>query len=105
MKKGIIKVLIIFTVFFISSWCSASDGKIEKDLQKNLQKSKAIIEKASEKLRARNSVIAEISRLKSLAEGMQASDLLLQERFSIREEEIRKLPPKAQEARSDGRGL
>lgn len=105
MKKGIVKLLIIFTVLISSSWCSASDGEIEKDLQKNLQKSKAIIEKASEKLRARNSVIAEISRLKSLAEGMQASDLLLQERFSIREEEIRKLPPKAQEARSDGRGL
>ena len=97
MKKGIIKVLIIFTVFFISSWCSASDGKIEKDLQKNLQKSKAIIEKASEKLRARNSVIAEISRLKSLAEEIKSSDFLLREKFTAGGEEIKALGPKAQE--------
>jgi type I phosphodiesterase/nucleotide pyrophosphatase/transglutaminase superfamily protein len=69
----------------------ASEHSLEKELQTELGRSRVILETLQAKLRAGSSVSPEISQLRSLADGIRISHLLLEERFKLREEKAKTL--------------
>lgn len=97
--RRVYTILLILPVFFFLSpyLTSAFDLSIEKDLQKNLEKSRFIIGRVEENLRAGLSITVEISEIKDLSEEIKVIHVLLQERFRLREEEVKAHGPKAQE--------
>lgn len=80
-----------FLLLFILSpiLTDASDVSLERSLQYNLEKSRGIIKKAQERLKAGYPVTAEINELKGLYEEIRASHLLVEDRFRLREEEVK----------------
>ncbi len=80
----VICILSVFT--FFPCLGNSADSSLERDLQKSLEESVSVIEKAKEKLRGYGSVTPELERLRSLAEEIRASHLLLQETFRSTEE-------------------
>ncbi|MFI5294709.1 MAG: transglutaminase family protein [Thermodesulfovibrionales bacterium] len=99
MTRGIVKllVLIIAIVLPLSSRSFAAYNDIEKDLQEKLKQSRALLERAGEKLKAGDSGQKEISTLTALSENIKASHLLLQEKFRAREEDVKTRGAKALE--------
>jgi hypothetical protein len=92
-------VFLILPATILSSpdFSEANDFSMEKSLQFSLEKSRAIIKRAREKLRQGSSITTEITELETLSEEIKASHLLLEDRFRIREEEIRAHGKKALE--------
>ncbi len=86
--------LILF-IFFCPHLVAAAEMSLENDIQKALEQSRGIIKKAKEKLNASESITDEITQLKTISEKIKASHLLLQERFSLREDAVKSLGAKA----------
>lgn len=98
------------SAFFIALWCcglicsivlcpslsSAFDRTLEQDLQDSLIQSRAIVLSMQNKLSKGESTASDISQLKSAAEKVRISNLLLEERFKLREEKVAALGSKAQ---------
>ena len=97
--NGILKFSVFFvfvSIIILFPFLShASDVEIENDLQNALLQSKALLHRAEAKIRSSQSADAEIKALKDNLENIQASYLLLQERFSIRQEKVNNLGTKA----------
>ena len=89
--RGVYIGLLILAVFFFLTPCliHASDVSLERDLQRNLEQSRIVIDLVREKLRAGLPVGEEWTRLRTLSEGIKASHLLLEERFKLRGDEIK----------------
>ncbi|MGD0886778.1 MAG: transglutaminase-like domain-containing protein [Thermodesulfovibrionales bacterium] len=98
LKRSYIHLLLLsFYFIFLPSLTEASDVSLEKDLQRRLEESRHLVLKAIEKLRAVSPIADEITKLKANTGGIRATDVLLQERFRLREEEVKSKGPKAQE--------
>ncbi len=83
MKMGIFKLLIILSAIFASQFGEASDVDVEKDLQEKLKRSRVLIEKVAEKIRAGDSAQEEIAALTALSENIKLSHLMLRKKFSV----------------------
>ncbi len=90
-------IFIIITVFLAYTNGHATDIDIEKDLQTKLSQSRVLLERAEAKLRAGASITDEIAELLIYAEDIKISDLLLQERFRLRQEAVNQLGDKAEQ--------
>jgi pimeloyl-ACP methyl ester carboxylesterase len=73
----------------------AAEGSIESDIQKGFEQSKAIVLTIQNKLQAGVSVSSEIAGLKAAADDIKISNLLMEERFKLREEKVKSLGAKA----------
>ncbi|MDH4164771.1 MAG: hypothetical protein OEW15_19090, partial [Nitrospirota bacterium] len=73
----------------------AYEDSLEKELQKSLADSRAAVLAASGKIASGASIADEISRLKTLADNIRITTLLLEERFRIAEEKAKSLGSKA----------
>ncbi|MBI4697442.1 MAG: hypothetical protein HY758_00590 [Nitrospirae bacterium] len=93
----LIRISLFIIIFFLPRISHASDTDLEKDLQRTLEQSNTVIERAKNKLKAGHSITSEITQLKNIAEEIRATHLLLKERFSIREEQTQALGAKAQD--------
>jgi len=90
MRRAFIYFLILPVFLFLTPCLThASDMTLEKDLQRSLHQSKAIADQANEMLRTGLPVEEEVFRLKALSEEIKASHILLEERFRLREEEVK----------------
>jgi hypothetical protein len=96
-----LKTLSRFTFFLMISAfpfsIEAADVDLEKDLQKNIEGSRSIVSKISDKLELGGDTSREINQLKTVSEEIRASHLLMQERFKQREEKVKTLGAKATE--------
>ena len=90
-------ILFSIAVFLPASLSFAADVSLEKDLQIALEQSKVIINKARERLKTGAAITAEISQLMALSEGIKASHLLFQDRFTLRGKRAQELGAKASE--------
>jgi transglutaminase-like putative cysteine protease len=79
----------------------AAETSLEKDLQTGLEQSKRLAEAGQRKLASGASAADEIAALKRLAEDIRVTDLLLQERFLLREEKTKLIGTKAVERQRD----
>ncbi len=73
----------------------AFEGSLEKDVQKDLEQGQAIVETIQKKLQTGSSVSAEIAQLKKSVENIKISNLLMEERFKLRDEKVKSLGAKA----------
>ncbi len=83
----------------------AFEDGLEKDVQKGLEQGLAIVVTIQNKLQTGASVSEEISQLKISAENIRISNLLMEERFKLREEKVKPLGTKAlerQQAMAEG---
>ncbi len=92
-----LRFILSLCIFLLPLICRASDTGLEKDLQNFFEQSRGIIKKAKEKLNASASITEEIAQLKTISEKIKASHILLQERFSLREDAVKSLGAKAME--------
>ncbi|MEW5744066.1 MAG: alkaline phosphatase family protein [Nitrospirota bacterium] len=88
---------LLFILSLLSLPAVASEVDLERDLQSILEVSRSSAVKALEAVQSGAPSTDEVARIKTLAEDIKASYLLLQERFKLREESIRALGPKALE--------
>ncbi len=75
----------------------ASDISLEEELRESLEQSRAVIERAEERLEAGTGYRAEIKELKALGGDVEAVCLLLGERFRLREQRAEGLGERALE--------
>jgi hypothetical protein len=96
-KKPFRTLLLVLSVFmfFASFGGHAFGSDIEKDLQTRLEQSRATILTIQNKLQTGASVSSELSGLKAAADDIRISNLLLEERFKLREEKVKSLGAKA----------
>src|SRR3972149_1124535 len=95
MDRGWVSPLFLPLLFLSPIIAAAADLDPEKDLQRRLEQSLAIIEKVKDSFQTGASTLPEIVRLKTLSADIRASHLLLQERFRLREEELKARGAKA----------
>ena len=86
---------LVLSIFLVSSIGYAFENNIEKDFQGSLEQSRVIVKKIQAKLAASSPVSEEIALLKKTADDIRITHLLLQERFSLREERVHSLGSKA----------
>lgn len=91
-RLNIVMVLSILLAPFTSY---AFECDIEKDLQSGLERSRSIIISIQKKILSGASLSTEIIKLQSAAENIRTTDLLLEERFKLREEKVKALGTKA----------
>jgi len=96
-NKGLVLILLLL---FSPCGLYASDLDLERGLQEDLFKSLAIVEKSLEKMQEGSPLTNEISRLKSRAESITASHMLLTERFRARADHVAAMGPEASERQS-----
>jgi hypothetical protein len=73
----------------------AAEAGLEKDVQKYLEQGQAIVVTIPKKIQTGSSVSGEIAQLKTIAENIRISNLLIEERFKLREEKVKSLGAKA----------
>ena len=73
----------------------AFEDSLEKDVQKDLERGQAIVADIQKKIQTGSSVSGEIAQLKISAENIRISNLLMEERFKLREEKVKSLGAKA----------
>lgn len=73
----------------------ASDRSLEKDLQRSLEQNRVTTKKAKDKAKRGESAKAEIDQLRNEAKNIRALQLLLDDKFRVREEEVKGLGQKA----------
>jgi len=73
----------------------AFEDSLEKDVQKGLAQGQAIVAAIQKKIQIGSSVSGEIAQLKLSAENIRISNLLMEERFKLREEKVKSLGTKA----------
>jgi len=79
----------VFLTASQASWADVAD--LEKDLQASLEQSRRQVSLAARKLEAGIDASPEIARIRTLAENIRITNLLLEERFKLREEKARSL--------------
>ena len=84
-------------IIFLPYSTVASDVSLEKDLQRSLEQSSALINHAIAKLKSGDPITNEITRLKAVSENLRALHLLLDNKFRTREEEVKASGTKALE--------
>ena len=89
MKRSWIYLLVLFFFLFVSSVTIASDLSLEKSLQKNLERARTTLDQIKKKLTEGQPVTSELALLSTLEDETRSTHLLLQERFRVREEEVR----------------
>src|SRR3990172_7291475 len=94
-SKAILKLTLLASIFIFPSSGNAADVDLEKNLQKSLGQGGALIQTIEQKLLSGSPVTTELSQLKNLSEDIKASNLVLQERFRLREEKVKALGSKA----------
>ena len=72
-----------------AAWADVAD--LEKDLQASLEQSGTLVPLVARKLERGLDASPEIARLRTLAENIRVTHLLLEERFKVREEKARSL--------------
>ena len=82
-------------IVFAPCFSHAADLGLEQDFQRSFQHQKDVVKKAKEKQKKGQSVHEEIALLKSKADELRTSHLLLYEKFKAREDEIKGLGAKA----------
>jgi hypothetical protein len=85
---------LLICLFSFTTICTAADSDLEKSVNESLAQAKAIVDTMKAKLAQGASVEAELSRLKKTAEEIKINDLLLEERFTVREEQAKALVDK-----------
>jgi len=98
----IITLILIFCVIGLPS--HAYDLDLERGLQEDLFKSLAIVEKSLEKMQEGSPLTNEISRLKSSAESITATHMLLTERFRARADRVAAVGSEAYERQNSMTG-
>lgn len=94
--------------YYVALMPSASfgfDGDLESEIQSGLAESRAIVATIQNKLKSGASITSELMQLKSTADNVNQSYLLLEERFSLREEKVKTLGSTAlsrQQAMAEG---
>ena len=73
----------------------AFEDGLEKDIQKDLEQGQAIVVTIQKKLQAGSSISAEVAQLKKSVENIRISNLLMEERFKLRDEKVKSLGAKA----------
>src|SRR3990172_466548 len=94
-SKAILKLTLLASIFIFPSSGNAEDVDLEKNMQKSLGQGGALIQTIEQKLLSGSPVTTELSQLKNLSEDIKASNLVLQERFRLREEKVKALGSKA----------
>jgi len=89
------RILTFISIIFIPLQGIAFEADLEKDLQGELYRSRAVLKEAEAKLMAGEPVEAEIKALKAGLQYIKAFHLLLQERFRGRQEAAEALGVKA----------
>ena len=90
--------LILPAIVFMVLWphlAGAADLSLEKDLQNSLARSRTLVGQIDEKVSAGQSIQSELDQLRTLAEDIRATHLLLQERFRVRADRVSELGPQA----------
>ena len=92
-------ISIILSLFIFCSWnvSDAAQLNLEKDLQNYLKQSRHTARKAKEKQREKHEIKDEVKFLKSTLKDVKELHQLLQEKFTLREEELQALGPLALE--------
>ena len=100
--KKIYAILLILPVVILSLpiFIEAFDLNLEKELQNTLLKSRVSIKRAKDKIKRGEPITNEITQLKTDAENIKSLNLLLEERFRLRDEEVKGLGSKAIERQS-----
>ena len=83
--------LILPAIVFMVLWphlAGAADLSLEKDLQNSLARSRTLVGQIDEKVSAGQSIQSELDQLRTLAEDIRATHLLLQERFRVRADRV-----------------
>lgn len=88
MRAYLTIVILLVLAFFISPLTHAAGLDLEKGLHKAFEQSRSFIERAQKKLADGRSISTELDRLKTTAEHIKASHLLLRERFRLRQEQV-----------------
>jgi hypothetical protein len=86
----------MFILILLPLHAEAIDTNLQREIQQNLRESSALIKKAEAVLSAGRPFTSEISTMKTKAEHIRSLQLLLNQKFSIREEEIKTKCTKAQ---------
>ncbi len=88
--------IIMFLSIFVAPFTGyAFEDDIEKDLLSSLEQSRSIIISIQKKILSGASLSPELIKLKSTTENIRVNDLLLVERFKLREEKVKVLGAKA----------
>ncbi len=98
-------IIMVLSIFLAPFSGSAFEGDLETDLQSGLDRSRTIVTSIQKKLLSGASVSSEIIQLKSAAENIRVVELLLEERFKLRDEKVKSLGSKAverQQAMTEG---
>ncbi|MGO8989042.1 MAG: RHS repeat-associated core domain-containing protein [bacterium] len=81
-------VVVLLPLLFSTVITQASDQRPEKDIQGYLGQSKAILEQMGKRLQSGSPISDQLASLRTLAEGIKASHLLMMEQFRLREERV-----------------
>jgi RHS repeat-associated protein len=100
-KKFVSALVVFLSIFLCAGSALAGNADLEKDLASSLRRSLKVIEKVERKLSQGLPVNAEVTQLQREAEGVRASNLLLEERFRVRGNKARELGGKARQRQED----
>jgi hypothetical protein len=89
MKRYLISLLVLSLFFVFPLLTVASDLNLEIGLQKTLEKSRTVLDQIKKKVSDGQPIASELTLLSTLEDEIKASHLLLQERFRMREEEVK----------------
>ncbi len=84
-------VVLFMTLFSLPVISEAFASDIEKDIQADFSQSKTLVDAIETKLEQGTSVLSELTKLKAAAEDIRISNLLLEDRFNVREEKAKAL--------------
>ena len=94
-KHTRLNIVMLLSILLAPFTGYAFEGDIEEDLQTSLERSRSIIISIQKKILLGASLSSEIINLRSAAENIRTTDLLLGERFKLREEKVKALGTKA----------
>jgi len=98
LKASLLPIVIFSLIIFcFQNVSEAAQLNLEKDLQKYLKQSRHTAQKAKEKQKEKHEIKDEVKFLKSTLKDVKELDKLLQEKFTLREEELQALGPLALE--------
>ena len=101
MKKVVFVLAVLLLTFLYAGLAFSGNADTERDLAKSLRRSQKVIEKAQRKLSEGQPIKVEITQLQQEAEGIRASNLLLEERFRVRGQNARELGGKARQRQEE----
>jgi len=90
-------ITLAFSMMFIPTTGHSAELSIEADLEQSLIQSMSLVNAIRSKLHQGLSAVSEITRLKANTDNIKVANLLLDERFKLREEKVKALGFKAVE--------